>query len=228
MRRMRMTLLPQFDYKSFTGYLDEAEAELLRIRIVDNTQLAAVLLLLVRASSLLRVSLSLLELGQLDAYDVMRRAHWESWALAYEFRLVESQSKSNNWHQNKNKYGIPDFKKIEKYMRSYGIASLNMGRDYGGLSKLTHSTKSAASNSAIVVAARCGKNLKQQGKKIIDSKEAYEKEEVGVMYRFLWLTTEGRNDLIEIGTDLTKMPTSHKFILDFVKSSPRIEGETKG
>ncbi|MGP8227594.1 MAG: hypothetical protein ACLQGT_15750 [Terracidiphilus sp.] len=223
-----MTLHPQFDFKSFLGYLDEAEMELLNIRVSGDTQLAAVLLLLLRASSLLRASLSLLESDQLDAYDVMRRAHWESWALAYEFRLVESLSKSNNWHQNKNKYGIPDFKMLEKYMRSYGIASLNMGRDYGGLSKLTHSTKSAASNSAIIVAARCGKNLKQQVKKIMDSKEAYEKEEVGVMYRFLWLTTEERKDLIEVRTDMAKMPSSHKFILDFVKSSPRIEGETRG
>ena len=43
--RMTMNLLPKFDYKSFSGYLDEAETELLRIRTVDNTQLAAVLLL---------------------------------------------------------------------------------------------------------------------------------------------------------------------------------------
>ncbi len=216
-----MTLHPQFDYKRFTGYLDEAETELLRIQASEGTQLTAVLLLLLRASSLLRASLSLLESSQLDAYDVMRRAQWESWALAYEFRLVESQSKTVNWHKSKNKFGIPDFKNAEKFMRLNGVPFPNLGKDYGGLSRLAHSTKSAASNSAIVVAARCGTNSKQQGKKIIPSKEAYEREEIGTMYRFLWLTTEERRDLIEIGTDLARMPRSHEFILGFQKSFPK-------
>ncbi len=223
-----MTVLPKFDYRKFAVFLDEAETELLRIRTSDNSQLAAVLLLLTRASSLLRASLSLLELGRLDAFDVMRRAHWESWALAYEFRLKGSQSKTSKWHKNKNKYGSPDLKKMEEYMRLDGIASPRLGKDYGGLSRLTHSTKSAASNSAIVVAARCGKNTERQSKKIIDSKETFEHEEVGTMYRFLWLTTEEREGLIEIGTDLTRMPTSHKFMLDVGKSSPKIERQASG
>ena len=222
-----MAMLPQFDYKRFAGFLDEAETELLRIKTFGNSQLTAVLLLLARASSLLRALLLLLELGRLDAYDIMRRAHWESWALAYEFRLKGSQSEVTKWHKDKNKFGIPNLKKIEKYMMSYGIADLSMGRDYGGLSNLAHSTKSAASNSAIVVAARCGTNPKPQGKKITDSKEAYEKEEVGMMYRFLWLTTEERKDLINIGTDLTKMPTTHEFILAFQESLSKSERQAK-
>ena len=222
-----MALLPKFDYKTFAGFLDEAETELLRIRTSDDSQLAAVLLLLIRASSLLRASLSLLELGRLDAFDVMRRAHWESWALAYEFRLKGSQSKATKWHKNKNKYGGPDLKKIEEYMRLDGIASPRLGKDYGGLSRLTHSTKSAAINSAIVVGAKRGGETKAS-KKIIDSREAFEQEEAGTMYRFLWLTTGEREGLIEIGTDLTRMPTSHKFILDFGKSSPKIERQAKG
>jgi hypothetical protein len=187
-----MDVLPKFDYRTFAGFLDEAETELLRIRTSDDSQLAAVLLLLIRASSLLRASLSLLELGRLDAFDVMRRAHWESWALAYEFRLVESQSKTVNWHKSKNKFGIPDFKNVERFMRLNGVPFPNLGKDYGGLSRLTHSTKSAASNSAIVVASKLGVNSKAQGEKIIDSKEAFEQEEAGTMYRFLWLTTEER------------------------------------
>jgi len=179
-------------------------------------------LLLIRASSLLRASLTLLDLGQLDAFDVMRRAHWESWALAYEFRLVESQSKTVNWHKSKNKFGIPDFKNVEKFMRLNGVPLPNLGKDYCGLSRLTHSTKSAASNSEIVVASKLGVNSKAQSEKTIASKEAHEREEAGTMYRFLWLITEEREGLIRIGTDLTRMPSSHEFILDFQKSFPRI------
>jgi hypothetical protein len=112
-------------------------------------------------------------------------------------------------------------------MKLEGIPQPKLGKDYGGLSNLTHSTKSAASNSAIVVAARHGSNS-QAIKKIIESKEAYEQEEIGTMYRFLWLFTEERKGLIVIGSDLTKMPSSNQFILEFGKSNFGRQRQTQG
>jgi hypothetical protein len=216
-----------FDYKIFAGFLDEAEAELLKIMAArcndasDHSQLAAVLFLLIRANSLLRSALSILEEGRLDAYDAVRRAYWESWALAFEFRLEGSQPKVTHWHTDKNKFGIPDIKKIETYMKLRGIPAPLLGKDYGGLCEVAHPTKSAAENSAvIVVASRGGDTVASRS--LIEAKGAFEQEQPETMYRFLWLIIEERKGLTEINSDLAALPTAHKFALDFAKSSPKI------
>lgn len=109
----------EFQYKKFATLLDEADTELLRILATqckgpsDYSQLSAVLFLLIRASSLLRSALLILEGGRLDAYDAVKRAYWESWALAFEFRLEGSQPKTARWHADKNKNGIPDVKGLK-------------------------------------------------------------------------------------------------------------------
>ncbi len=222
-----MAVLPKFDYRRFAGYLDEADSELLRLiaskcrGVSDNSQLAAVLFLLIRSSSLLRASLSILEWGRLDAYDTVRRAYWESWALAFEFRLDGSQPKATKWHEDKNKFGIPDVKKVEDYLKSQGIASPLLGRDYGGLSEVAHPTKSATENSVVVVVAPRGGDT-VASKSLIGARAAFEEEQPMVMYRFLWLIIEERKGLIVVGSDLAAFPTASGFMSEFESSSPKV------
>ena len=214
-----------FEYKKFAALLDEADAELLKIMATkcngptDYSQLSAVLFLLIRASSLLRSALVVLEGGRLDAYDAVKRAYWESWALAFEFRLEGSQPKIARWHSDKNKNGIPDVKRIEDYMKSQGISSPRLGSDYGGLSEAAHPTKLAAENSVVVVVApRSGDIL--AGKSLAAAREAFEGEQPMTMYRFLWLVMEEREGLIAIGSDLNAMPSAHRFTSEFLEAYP--------
>jgi hypothetical protein len=87
--------ISKVQYPAYFGYLKESEAELLRIGrtkcnyLRDPSQLSAVIFLLMRAASLFRSVLSILQSGQLDACDAVRRAYLETWLLAFEFRLQE-------------------------------------------------------------------------------------------------------------------------------------------
>jgi hypothetical protein len=215
----------KFDYQNFAALLDEADIELLRILATqckgpsDYSQLSAVLFLLIRASSLLRSALVILEAGRLDAYDAVKRAYWESWALAFEFRLEGSQPRTARWHSDKNKNGIPDVKRIEDYMKSQGISSPLLRNDYGGLSEAAHPTKLAAENSVVVVVApRSGDIL--AGQSLAGAREAFEGEQSMTMYRFLWLVLEEREGLIAISSDLGAMPNAHKFTSEFLAAYP--------
>jgi hypothetical protein len=227
-----MDVLPKFDYRTFAGFLDEAEAEILklidskRIGASDHSQLAAVLFLLIRASSLLRASLSILEWGRLDAYDAVRRAYWEAWALAFEFRLAESQPKAAKWHEDQKKFGEPDIKKIEDFMKLQGIASPLLGKDYGGLSEVAHPTKSAAVNSMVVVVAPRGGDT-VASRSLIRARASFEQEQPETMFRFLWMLIEERQGLIQIGSDLKALPTAYRFTLDFENASPKIRKRAK-
>ena len=147
-----------FDYKAYEGYLNEAQAELLRIgavkcnRLRDETQLSATIYLLIRATSLFYSVLSTPANGRLDLFDVVRRSHLEAWLLAFEFRLEESQSKAARWHAEKNKFGSPNIKVIEHYVRSQGIIDKPLlGQDYGRMCTVIHPTRFASENSVAVV-----------------------------------------------------------------------------
>jgi len=216
-----------FDYKLFLGFIDEAQAELLKIMAAkcndpsDHSQLAAVLFLLIRASSLLRSSLLILEAGHLDAYDALRRAYWEAHALAFEFRLAASSSKVAAWHKYKNANGIPKTARIEQYMRADGITDAFLDKVYRGLSAMVHATKSAAENSLVMVVAPSGGDTVAR-RSLIAARETFEKEQPDVMYRFLWLLIEERKGLVQINCDMTALPNACNFALDYAKSSPTI------
>ena len=216
-----------FDYKLFRGFIDESQAELLKIMAAkcndpsDHSQLAAVLFLLIRASSLLRASLLILESGHLDAYDAVRRAYWEAHALAFEFRLATSLSKVATWHKHKNANGIPKIARIESYMKADGITDAFLDEVYRGLSAVVHATKFAAENSAVMVVAPTGGDTIAR-RSLIAARDAFEKEQPDVMYRFLWLLIEERKGLIEINCDMTALPNACSFAFDYAKSSPRI------
>ncbi len=82
----------------------------------------------------------------LDACDAVRRAYLETWLLAFEFRLIDSEAKATQWHNGKAKSWSADIPRLKRYAPLQGAAPM-LGQDYGGLSKIAHPTKEAASNS---------------------------------------------------------------------------------
>jgi len=68
----------------------------------DTTQLSAAIYCLLRATSLFRATLSLVNAGLMDASDVMRRAYWEAWMLGYEFRIESAADHAAAWHRDKD------------------------------------------------------------------------------------------------------------------------------
>jgi hypothetical protein len=211
----------EFDYGFYWGLLDEVESELLRaiaarIGPTDQSQLGAVLFLLVRAGSLLRSSLSILETGRLDAFDTVRRAYFEAWALAFEFRLNSSQTRVNGWHTRgtKHKYGIPEIKTVVKYMKAQGIDAAFLGRDYNGLSEVAHPTKAAAQNSLSIVAGLRDTST-VAGISLVEARAAFEREQPKVMYFFLWLLIEKRMGMVDIGVNLDNLPKALSFVKEY-------------
>src|ERR1019366_1378735 len=126
----------------FQAYLFELESALSLVGIRDcddlrdASQLGAVIYALLRATSLFRATLSLLEAGLMDASDVMRRAYWEAWMLGYEFRLEGAARHAKLWNQEKHKHGIPEISRVKSYEEEHGIKASTYGAAYGGLSEV--------------------------------------------------------------------------------------------
>ena len=216
----------QLDYEAYIGYLDESQRELVRIGIVkcarlrDQSQLGAVVLLLIRASSLFRSVLMMLAREQpFDALDAVRRAYLETWLLALEFRLEDSQAKATHWHRGKEKSWSANIQRLMKYSQSQGAEPM-LGRDYGGLSKMAHPTKDAASNSLVLVTApHEGASLERIS--LCDARANLEAEMPMMMYRFLWLILEERTGLIPVGIDCNALPTAFAYANRYAAFSGR-------
>ena len=93
------------DCKDVLRCLDEVEAELFRVaddpecqRFHKNSQLTAVLLLLLRASSLLRSMTFLVQFRDLiDGFHLVARGFEETWNLAHDFRLTDQRDRTAKW-----------------------------------------------------------------------------------------------------------------------------------
>lgn len=182
--------------------LDEIEGQLLAVgnakcnSLRDKTQLSAVVTLLFRAASLLRSSLGLLERVELDSYDIVRRAFYEAWLLAFEFRLVDSQAKAARWHEEESGSWALDISKLEVYARSQGIDMPRIGRDYGGLSEVAHPTRKAAWDSIRVTTAR-----HEECPDVTAAKAKLEQDDVpALLHSLVWIMDE-RPRWIAMGVD---------------------------
>jgi hypothetical protein len=220
------------DYVAYNEYLNEVQAELLKIastkcnHLHDQSQLSAVIFLLLRATSLFRSLLSLLSAGPLDAYDPVRRAYLETWLLAFEFRLEGLQSKTAAWHAGKPKSWSPNIGILQKYAQSEGIAELMLGKDYGGLSEAAHPTKCAAGNSVAVITAPHGELVARTS--LLEAKANFEGRDVPeMMYRFLWLTVEERAGLIRIDVNTSALPTVVRFAREYAMERLKQEPSKK-
>ena len=140
-----------------------------------------------RAASLLRSLLGLLERVELDSYDTVRRAFYEAWLLAFEFRLVDSQAKAARWHEGESGSWALDISKLEGYARSQGINMPGIGRDYGGLSEIAHPTKKAAWHSIRVTTAR-----HEECPDVAGARAKLEQDDVpALLHSLVWVMDEG-------------------------------------
>jgi hypothetical protein len=93
-----------------------------------NTQLTAVLTLLVRCSSLLRSLLQLFESGATDSFQVVLRAFEESWYLAFYFRFQDQHINAAKWQANAGQWSpiyalLPFRNQLDSY-RSFAYSAL--------------------------------------------------------------------------------------------------------
>jgi hypothetical protein len=197
------------DYNLACKCLDEIDEQLLAVGqqkcngLHDNTPRSAVGALLLRAVSLLRSSLGLLERGELDSYDIVRRAFYEAWLLALEFRMDCSQAKAARWHGEQSASWEADISKLESWSKSEGIEVPGIGRDYGGLSEVAHPTKKAAWHSIRVATSRhVGCQDVSNGKTKLEQTDL-----PALVHSLVWIMGE-RPGSIQMGADPNRLPNA--------------------
>jgi hypothetical protein len=212
-----------YEYDKFQRYLFELESELSLIGISEcqdlqaDTQLSAAIYALLRATSLFRATLSLLEAGFMDASDVMRRAYWEAWMLGYEFRIDTAGSHTARWHLEKHKHGEPDINRVKTFERSHGITTSTYGADYGGLSEVAHPSKSAAENSVVTVSAIHG----DKSGRIEHARETITQGDApAMMYLLIWTVFAEWPDMISLGIRPEDIPQSAAFYAEYDRQNP--------
>lgn len=212
-----------YDYDTFQSYLFELESALSRIGLRDcqdlkaNTQLSAAVYTLLRATSLFRSALSLLQAGLMDASDVIRRAYWEAWMLGYEFRIDVSSTHAARWHLEKNKHGEPNIGIVKAFEKSNGITTSTYGAAYGGLSEVAHPTKSAAENSVVTISALHGDN----SGRIEHARDMIAREDApAMMYLLIWTVFAEWPGMISLGITPEDIPKSAAFYGEYNRQNP--------
>ncbi len=172
--------------------LHELEAEYLRVgtekcrNLGDRTQLSAFLRLGIRSCSLLGTMLQHLLLPDaLDAYDPVRRAFFESWELQFDFSFANSATKAQKWFRGDGDAWKADTQKLDRYIKGRVSRAPRFGREYGGLTELTHPTFKAATNSTSIVAMRRGLSANQAP--LNQSLEDLLGDFAELLYRLIWL-----------------------------------------
>ena len=214
-----------YNYEEFLRYLSELESALLLSAqqncngLRTDTQTSAAIYALVRATSLFRASLLLLDAGLLDACDVVRRACWEAWMLGYEFRILGAGPHAARWHTDKHRHSEADIKRIKAFEASCGLAAAQYGADYGGLSEVSHPTKSAAENSIVTVTTLRGnpdsKAHRDQGREILAHEDA-----PGMMYLLIWTVLAESPDMITLGITPEAIPSAASFVHEYETQNP--------
>jgi len=195
--------------------LDETERELLRVGeqrcgfLRQESQLTAVILLLLRCVSLFRSMVGEFRSERLDAFDAVRRAFLEGWNLAFQFRMTNAAGEAARWLARQPNSWSADIGRLEEYARGRGHGAPNLGRDYGELSGLALPTPDAAENSAALIVRRLG--LDPNNQTILQSITALQEGIPGMLYRLIWLVVDDHEDFIPLGVDENNMPAAAQF-----------------
>jgi hypothetical protein len=213
------------DCKKVAACLDELDRELFRAadhvdcdKFHKNSQMTAVLILLVRCSSLLRSSLLLFENRASDGFQVVLRAFEEAWYLAVVLRFADQSEKVRRWHDEENGTWSPPLNELKAFANDRGVADPPMGRDYGRLSEVAHPTKSAAMNSVTLCGSRLG-----MPEADAELEEEYRNEEArfpDALYRVVWAIGDGDDRFIPLHIDRKSLPLSWAL----VEGDKRLEG----
>jgi hypothetical protein len=213
------------DYEQVRQSRDEVERELFRVadhddcsRFHNETQLTAVLLLLIRSASLLRSLLLLLQSRSLDGFHPVLRAFEENWNMAHELRLKTAQTKAAKWMAGANDTYLASIPALNEFIRPRGQHEPPLGRDYGSLSELSHPTRSAAMNSVGVALLRLGSEGAEAPFRL-----AEENDELRIPYalhRLIWLLLDDDPRFIPIPAEPKNLPLSLKFFDAYGNDKP--------
>jgi len=202
--------------------LDETERELLRVGrqrhefLHEESQMSAVILLLLRSVSLFRAMLDLFQTRRLDAFDAVRRAYLESWFLAFQLRIQAQNGDAGRWLARRAGSWGADIQRLEDYARDRGLNAPDLGNDYGELSELAHPTRNAAENSAAVSLWRLG--LNEDGRTIEEAIANLERSIPSMLYRLLWLALDEHETLVPLQLDERNMATAMSLCEQFQRN----------
>jgi hypothetical protein len=200
------------DFPRLNGCLDETEHELLRVGrlrhefLREESQLSAVILLLLRSISLFRAMLDLFQTERLDAFDAVRRAYLESWFLGFQLRIRAENGDAGRWLARRAGSWAASIQRLEEYARERGLNEPDLGNDYGQLSELAHPTRNAAENSAAVSLWRLG--LNEFAQTVDDAIANLDRSIPAMVYRLLWLVLDEHETLVPLHLEERNMPTA--------------------
>jgi hypothetical protein len=214
------------DPKPILQCLDEVESELFRVadndecqRFHKHSQLTAVLLLLLRTSSLLRSMTLLVQFSDLeDGFHLVARGFEETWNLAHDLRLSLHHDKAIRWLAGENDSWSARIAVLVKFAIGRGHLEPTLARDYGLLSELAHPTRSAAENSVTLCGVRMG--IDGAEAEIATEQENCEKRVTATLYRLLWLVLDQDAKFIAIPVDENNMPVSSQRVRDYKHIDP--------
>lgn len=205
----------ELDLKQIDSCLDEIDHALIRVadhnecqRFHADTQLTAVVLLLIRCSSLLRSLLNIFSSGGADAFQVVLRAFEESWYLAHYLRFAAHNGEAARWLAGENKSWSGDLGMLMDFARERGLPDPTMGRDYGRLSEVAHPTKSAGMNSATLCGDRLG--IVGANVELIEERKNEEARFPDALYRVVWLMVDQDQKFIPLHVKARDLPLCWK------------------
>jgi hypothetical protein len=205
------------DYDHLRRCRDEVEHELFLAandpacnRFFNETQLTAVLLLLIRNASLFDSLLRLFQSRNLDGFHAVLRAFEENWNMAVELRLKTQNEKTTLWLAGDKSTYLASIPVLNKFFEGRGQLEPALGPDYGRLSNLYHPMRSAAMNSVGVALVR----LHSEGADTM-SKAAEDNDELRIPYallRLIWLTLADDPNFINLPINPARLPLSVNFL----------------
>lgn len=214
------------DYDEVSRCLDEVEAELFRIsdcaeceKFHRDSQLTAVILLLLRCSSLIRSMTHLLQGNALvDGFHLVARGFEETWNLANDLRLASHSGRATKWLAEVNDSWVAKLRTITEFAIGRGLKNPSLKQDYGLLSELSHPTRSAAQNSVTM----CGIRQEFDGSKdqVKGEQGNCEKRVTTDLYKLLWLTLDQDTKFIPIPVNIQNMTVSNQFVKNYRHVEP--------
>lgn len=214
------------DYNEVFQCLDEAERELFRVandescqKFQNDSQLTAVLLLLLRACSLLRsMSLVVQREDLLDGFHLIARGYEETWNIAHDLRLSAHSSRAAKWLAEQNDSWAAKLKVVIDFAVGRGHKNPTLNRDYGLLSELSHPTRSAANNSVTLCAVRLG--IPGAEEVVVGEQDNCEKRVTASLYRLLWLILDQDNRFIQVPVNTQNMTVSMAYVNGYEHIDP--------
>ena len=204
------------DYEQIGACLNEIDCALFRVadhhdckRFNVDSQLTAVVLLLLRCSSLLRSLLILFQSGGTDSFQVVLRAFEEAWYLAFYLRFGDNGPTASKWLAEKGGSWSVPLGELIAFAKERGAPDPTMGRDYGRLSEVAHPTKAAAMNSVTL----CGERLAIDGTsaELVEERQNEEARFPDALYRLVWLMLDQDKKFIPVHVKREDVPLCWKF-----------------